>query len=188
MPESPHIISDILTAFGHTKSLADRAIVQLPDNKLHISLHPETNSIDIIMKHLAGNLRSRWTDFLTTDGEKPTRDRDSEFTPANRSRAQSLVDWESVWQTLCATLESITPEDLSRTVTIRGEPHTVQLAAFRSLAHCGYHAGQIVMIARILAGPDWQTISIPRGGTKAHNQKVWSAPSYLPHPPPPTSR
>ncbi len=174
----PDLVAALTASFRHTKELADRAIAQLPDEKLHVPLDPNTNSIDVIMKHIAGNLRSRWTDFLASDGEKPTRDRDGEFTPSRRSRAESLADWESGWRALFDTLGTLAEQDLARTVAIRGEPHSVPLAACRSLAHCGYHAGQIVMIARIVAGERWQTITVPRGGSREHNQKTWGTSQY----------
>ncbi len=127
----------------------------------------------MIMKHVAGNLLSRWTDFLTTDGEKPWRNRDDEFMDSFASRHELLTYWESGWQRLFETLESLTAEDVLKTVTIRGEPHSAPLAISRSLAHCAYHIGQIIMIARILAGNQWTTITIPRGGSGQFNTNVW---------------
>jgi hypothetical protein len=167
-----------LGSFRANKGWADKAIGQLPDDKLHVALDPNTNSIAVIMKHVAGNLLSRWTDFLTTDGEKPSRNRDDEFVDSFRSRAELIEYWESGWQRLLATLESLSPADLGRTVLIRGEPHSVPLAIQRSLAHCGYHVGQIILIARILAGENWKTITIPRGGSAGFNQRVWGKESY----------
>ena len=165
------VIDAAVTAFRDSKKLADKAIGQLPEDRLHVALSEETNSIAVIMKHVAGNLRSRWTDFLTTDGEKPSRDRDSEFVDTFLSQQQLLDDWESGWQRLFDTLASLTAADLEATVTIRGEPHSVPLAIDRAVAHCGYHVGQIVLIARILAGENWKTITIPRGGSAAFNQQ-----------------
>lgn len=172
-----------VTAFRSNKALADRAIEQLPDDRLHIALDANTNSIAVILKHVAGNLRSRWTDFLTTDGEKPWRNRDDEFVDTFTSRAALLADWESGWDRLFATLTSLTAADLGRTVPIRGEPHTVPLAVQRSLAHCGYHVGQIVLIARVLAGEQWTTLTIPRGASAGYNQKIWGAGHYQVPPP-----
>ncbi len=157
------------SAFRSQKSLVERAVAQLPDDKLHISLHVETNCIAVIIKHVAGNLRSRWTDFLTTDGEKPWRDRDSEFLDTFASRDELLRFWEAGWACLFDSLAALTADDLARTVTIRGEPHSVPLAISRSLAHCGYHAGQIVQVARVLAGDDWSVLTIPRGGSAPFN-------------------
>jgi hypothetical protein len=167
------VIDGALTAFRSNKDLADRAIAQLPDDRLHVALDANTNSIAVIMKHVAGNLLSRWTDFLTTDGEKPGRNRDGEFVDEFTSRDELTAFWESGWQRLFDSLAELTPADLARTVIIRGEPHSVPLAMQRSLAHCGYHVGQIILIARILAGDQWDTITIPRAASAAFNQKVW---------------
>ncbi len=166
-------LREVITTFRTQKKLAERAIAQLDDAALHRSLHAETNSIAIIMKHMAGNMISRWTDFLTSDGEKPGRQRDSEFIDDFTTR-QSVIDhWERGWKTLFDTLESLTPNDLTKTVTIRGEPHSVIRALLRQIDHYGYHVGQIVLVARILAGPDWTTLSIPRGGSDEYNQRTW---------------
>jgi hypothetical protein len=167
-----------LACFRANKGWADKAIGQLPDDKLHIALDANTNSIAVIMKHVAGNLRSRWTDFLTTDGEKPSRNRDDEFVDSFGARGELIEYWEAGWQRLFATLESLAAPDLGRTVLIRGEPHSVPLAIQRSLAHCGYHVGQIILIARILAGENWKTITIPRGASATFNQRVWGCGSY----------
>jgi hypothetical protein len=172
------VIDGALAAFLSNKTWADKAVAQLSDEKLRIALDPNTNSIAVIMKHVAGNLRSRWTEFLTTDGEKPWRNRDDEFVDNYGSRAEILADWEGGWNSLFDTLRSMKPEDLSVTVTIRGEPHSVPLAIQRSLAHCGYHVGQIMLIARILAGDHWSTITIARGGSTGFNQKVWGQGHY----------
>jgi hypothetical protein len=173
------LIEGALAAFRSNKGWADKAVAQLPDDKLHVALDPNTNGIAVIMKHVAGNLRSRWTDFLTTDGEKPWRNRDDEFVDTFTARDELIADWESGWQRLFDSLAGLTSGDVGRTVTIRGEPHTVPLAIQRSLAHCGYHVGQIVLIARILAGDQWTTITIPRGASAAFNQRVWSEGHYL---------
>jgi hypothetical protein len=172
------VLDAALASFRANKGWADKAIGQLPDDKLHFSLDPNTNSIAVIMKHVAGNLLSRWTDFLTTDGEKPSRNRDDEFVNSFTSRAQLIDYWNAGWQRLFDTLESLTSSDLSRTVPIRGESHSVPLAIQRSLAHCGYHVGQIILIARILAGENWKTITIPRGASATFNQRVWGSGSY----------
>ena len=172
------VIAGALTVFQSNKGWADKAMVQLPDDKLHVALDPNTNCIAVIMKHVAGNLLSRWTDFLTADGEKPWRDRDDEFVDTFSSRAELTAYWESGWQRLFDTLAGLTAADVGRTVTIRGESHTVPLAIRRSLAHCGYHVGQIVLIARILAGDRWATITIPRGASAGFNQRVWGKGHY----------
>jgi len=170
---SAEFIAAIINAFEANKRLADRAIAQVPDNKLHVALDENTNSIAVIMKHVAGNLLSRWTDFLTTDGEKPWRNRDDEFVDSFRNRDELLQYWERGWSCLLATLQSLTPTDLDKTVTIRGEPHTIPLALARSLGHTCYHIGQIVQVSRIHAGENWTTLTIPRGGSQQYNQANW---------------
>jgi hypothetical protein len=172
------IIDGALTAFRANKGWADKAVGQLPDEKLHVALDPNTNSIAVVMKHVAGNLLSRWTDFLTTDGEKPWRDRDDEFVDSFTSRDELTAYWDAGWQRLFDLLNGLSAADLGKTVMIRSEPHSVPLAIQRSLAHCGYHVGQIILIARILAGDDWTTITIPRGGSAHFNQRVWAKGSF----------
>src|SRR3954464_13023215 len=172
------VVDGALTSFRANKGWADQAVGQLPDETLHIALDPNTNSIAVIMKHVAGNLLSRWTDFLTTDGEKPWRHRDEEFVDSFTARDELTAYWNSGWQRLFDTLDGLSAAALCKTVTIRGEPHTVPLAIQRSLAHCGYHVGQIVLIARILAGDDWTTITIPRGASANFNQRVWATGSF----------
>jgi hypothetical protein len=172
------VIESSLIAFRSNKNWAEKATAQLPDEQLHVALDPNTNCIAVIMKHVAGNLLSRWTDFLTTDGEKPWRNRDDEFVDSFTQRSDLMAYWEQGWNRLIETLGTLTPSDLSGTVLIRGEPHSVPLAIHRSLAHCGYHVGQIILIARILAGDNWQTITIPRGKSASFNQKVWGKGHY----------
>ena len=166
-------LSAIINAFQANKRLADRAVEQVPNDKLHVALDANTNSIAVIMKHVAGNLTSRWTDFLTTDGEKPGRNRDDEFVASFGSRAELLDSWERGWTCLLTTLRSLKPEDLGKTVLIRGEPHSVPLALERSLGHSCYHIGQIVQGARIHAGQKWNTLTIPRGESEQFNQQHW---------------
>ena len=138
-----------------------------------VGLDANTNSIAVIMKHVAGNLSSRWTDFLTADGEKPWRNRDDEFVDGFGSRAEILECWEHGWGCLHTTLNRLKAEDLEKTVLIRGEPHSVPLALERSLGHTCYHIGQIVQIARVHAGDDWNTLTIPRGGSRQFNSANW---------------
>ena len=176
-------ITGAIASFQANKGWADKAIAQLPDDKLHIALDANTNSIAVIMKHVAGNLLSRWTDFLTTDGEKLSRNRDDEFIDTFKSRDELTNYWNSGWQALTASLNTLTPPDLLKTITIRGEPHTVPLAIQRSLAHTCYHVGQIILIARVLAGDQWTTITIPRGASANFNQRIWGQPSYAKHKP-----
>lgn len=163
-------MSAVIDAFEANKRLADRTVEQVPDDKLHLALDANTNSIAVIMKHVAGNLTSRWTDFRRADGEKPGRDRDSEFVDTLANRAELLDCWERGWACLFSTVRSLTAEDLEKTVTIRGEPHSVPLALERSLGHTCYHVGQIVQVARIHAGERWTTLTIPRGGSEQFNK------------------
>jgi uncharacterized damage-inducible protein DinB len=176
MDTAAAFLAAIVNAFEANKRLADRAVAQVPDDRLHTALDANTNSVAVIMKHVAGNLTSRWTDFLTTDGEKPWRDRDDEFAAAFADRAELLAAWEAGWACLLTALRALTPDDLGKTVTIRGEPHTVPLALARSLGHTCYHVGQIVQVARVHAGDDWTTLTIPRGGSAAFNETNWGRP------------
>jgi hypothetical protein len=154
------------------KRLAEGAIAQLSDDELFHQLDPEANSIAIIMKHIAGNQRSRFTDFLTSDGEKPNRHRDSEFEmPARPAREELMRVWEEGWQIVFSAVESLKPEDFSRTVTIRGEPHTILQAINRQVAHYAYHIGQIVLLAKHLRGAEWKTLSIARGQSARFEKK-----------------
>jgi len=159
--------------FQDLKSLADRAIAQAPDAALFTAIDPASNSIAVLMQHLAGNMRSRWRDFLTSDGEKPDRHRDGEFeAPPNQTRAAMLKDWESGWGELFTELERLRPADLERTVTVRHEPLTVVSAINRQLSHAAMHIGQIVMLARHAAPGTWKTLSIPRGQSEAFNENM----------------
>ena len=155
---------------GH-KRLAEGAMAQLKDEELFIALDPESNSIAVLVKHMAGNMRSRFTGFLTTDGEKPDRFRDQEFelNPAT-TRADLMKWWEDGWGRVFAAIESLKPEDVMRTVTIRGEPHTVLQAVNRQIAHYAQHTGQIVFLAKHIRSSGWKTLSIPRG--KSEDYKV----------------
>ena len=167
------VIDAIKQSFLYDKNLAERAIAQVPNSRMHEPLDPETNSIVILMKHISGNLQSRWTDFLTSDGEKPWRDRDREFIDDFESREQLMEYWEQGWFVLFQTLDSLNPDDLEKTVTIRGVDHTVPMALYRSNAHIAYHVGQIVMVARIHCGDQWNTLTIERGKSQEYNKKNW---------------
>lgn len=147
-------------------------MAQVPDHALLTVLDPQSNSIAMIVKHLAGNMRSRWTDFLTSDGEKPNRNRDSEFVDPPATRADLLAMWDSGWKCLFSALESLTDSDLSRTVLIRTEPHSVLQAINRQIAHYSYHVGQIVFLARHFAGGPWTSLTIPRGRSSSFNDSV----------------
>jgi len=173
MSQTPDFLNAITEAYRSNRSLADRAIVQVPDDRLRIAIDPGMNSIAQIMKHVAGNLLSRWTDFLTTDGEKPWRNRDNEFVDDFLDRAAIEARWNEGWSRLIATLSELTDEDLLRTVTVRGVPHSVPEALSRSLGHTCYHVGQIVMLARIHAGDAWQVLTIPRGQSEKYNADHW---------------
>jgi hypothetical protein len=162
-----HYLDDAVLQLEKLKAQADRALAQTTDEHLFATLDPDSNSIAIIMKHMAGNMRSRWTDFLTTDGEKPDRERDTEFElTAADTREQILALWEDGWARVLGAVSSLTPADLSRTVTIRGEPHSVIEAINRQTTHYAAHVGQIVLLSKHYAGARWQTLSIPRGKSK----------------------
>ncbi|MGB6831235.1 MAG: DUF1572 domain-containing protein [Terracidiphilus sp.] len=165
-------LKDSLTIFRHYKRLAERAIEQISDADLFTELGPETNSIAVIVKHLAGNMRSRWTDFLTTDGEKPDRNRDSEFEAPSQTRTQVLELWEQGWKCLFSAIEPLADAELTRTIFIRGEAHSVMQAINRQVAHYQYHIGQIVLLARHFAGDRWQSLTIPRKQSAEFNRKV----------------
>ncbi len=178
-------LTDFERKFAEIRSESERAIAQLDATSIRRSLDGDVNSVAIIMKHVGGNLRSRFTDFLTSDGEKPSRDREQEFVddfpPGEEGRAAAFDAWCAGWQSLERTLAALTDADLRRTVLIRGQPHSVALALARAIAHLGYHQGQITLIARMLVGPSsWKTISIPLGGTSAHHAKLGFDPRARP--------
>jgi hypothetical protein len=163
-------LEETFRTFRGYKRMADAALAQLDDAAFFRLPDQESNSMALIVKHIAGNLRSRWTDFLTTDGEKPDRDRDQEFVlAAGDSREELMRYWERSWKITLDSVQSLKPEDVLRTVTIRGTPHTVLEAMSRSVAHAAYHVGQIVFLAKHLLGADWKTLSIPRGKSKEFN-------------------
>jgi len=165
-------LEDSLTLFRYYKNLAERAMAQVTDEQLQAVLDQEMNSIAVIVKHMAGNMRSRWTDFLTSDGEKPNRDRDSEFVDPPLTREALLSMWEQGWQSLFGALEPLSEEDMSRTVTIRGEPHSVMQAINRQIAHYSYHCGQIVMLAKHFKQDEWKSLSVPRKQSAEFNRRV----------------
>jgi len=165
-----HYLDEARRQFRGHKRLAEGAIGQLNDEEFFVTLDPESNSIAILIKHLAGNMRSRFTDFLTTDGEKPDRNRDQEFelTPTT-TRAEVMRWWEDGWERVFAAIEALKPEDVMRTVTIRGEPHSVLQAINRQIAHYAQHTGQMVFLAKHLRSSEWKTLSVPRGKSKDIN-------------------
>ena len=165
MPDiATHYLDEARRQMRGSKRLAESAMAQLKDEEFFVTLDPESNSVAILVKHMAGNMRSRFTDFLTTDGEKPDRFRDQEFELSpGTTRADVMKWWEEGWSRVFATLESLKPEDVMRTVTIRGEPHTVLQAINRQIAHYAHHSGQILFIAKHLRSHEWKSLSIPRG-------------------------
>jgi uncharacterized damage-inducible protein DinB len=163
---------DSRAVFGYYKKLAERAMEQVTDQQLGTVLDEEMNSIAIVVKHMAGNMRSRWTDFLTSDGEKPNRNRDTEFEEPPSSREALMKMWEEGWQHVFAALEPLTDADMSRTVTIRGEAHSVMQAINRQIAHYAYHCGQIVLLAKHFKGSEWKSLTVPRNRSAEFNQKV----------------
>ena len=168
-------LADAVALFRNYKNLAERAMAQVPDETLAATLDPESNSIAIIPKHMYGNMRSRWTDFLTSDGEKPDRNRDTEFESPATSRAQLIAQWETGWQYVFDALASLTDADLGRTVLIRSEPHSVTQAINRQLAHYAYHVGQIVFLAKHFASAHWTSLSTPRGKSEEVTAKIRAA-------------
>ncbi len=163
--------------FHYYKKLADRALAQCPDQGLFHVLDPESNSIAIIVKHMAGNMRSRWTGFLTSDGEKPDRQRDTEFETPPETRPELLAMWEQGWKILFEALDPLTESDMSRSVTIRTEPHSVMQAINRQIAHYSYHVGQIVFLAKHAAAESsgkWTSLTVPRGHSKQFTADVAS--------------
>ena len=165
-------MKDSIDLFRYYKKLGDRAMAQCPDEGLFATLDAESNSIAIVVKHMAGNMRSRWTSFLTTDGEKPDRNRDTEFEEPPVTRAELMELWERGWKYLFDALEPLTDADASRTVTIRTEPHSVMQAINRQVAHYAYHVGQIVYLARHFAGDKWQSLTIPKKKSGEFNRQV----------------
>jgi hypothetical protein len=163
-------LEDSLALFRNYKKLAERAMEQVTEQQLFIAIDEEANSIAIIVKHMAGNMRSRWTDFLTTDGEKPDRNRDSEFIEPPATRTALMEVWENGWSHVFQALEPLTDTDLSRTVTIRGEPHSVMQAINRQIAHYAHHVGQIVLLAKHFAHDRWESLSIPRNRSAEFTQ------------------
>jgi hypothetical protein len=158
-----HYIDDCVFQLRKLKAQAEKAIGQIDDSQFFALLDEDANSIALIMKHVAGNMRSRWTDFLTTDGEKPDRKRDTEFEQESGDTRDAIVArWNAGWEVLFNALSSLHPNDLGKTVTIRDEPHTVVQAINRQVSHYSAHVGQIVLLAKHFAGPRWQTLSIPK--------------------------
>jgi len=165
-------LQDSLAVFRQYKRLAEGAMEQLTDEQLCRTIDPESNSVAIIVKHMVGNMRSRWTDLLTSDGEKPNRNRDTEFIDPPSDRKSLMDAWEHGWHCVFNALEPLTDADLSRTVMIRGEAHSVMQAINRQVAHYASHVGQIIFLSKHLAHEHWKTLSVPRNRSAEFNQKV----------------
>ena len=165
-------LEDSLTLFRYYKKLGEGAMAQATDEQLFAALDPEANSIAIVVKHIAGNMRSRWTDFLTTDGEKADRHRDTEFEEPPATREALMALWQAGWDCVFRALEPLSDADLGRRVMIRGEAHSVMQAINRQLAHYAYHVGQIVLLAKHFQHDNWKSLSVPRGQSAAFTQQV----------------
>ena len=165
-------LEDSLALFRYYKKLAERAMAQVTDEQLLAVLDSEMNSLSVIVKHMAGNMRSRWIDFLASDGEKQSRNRDAEFVDPPATREALLAAWEEGWQCIFTALEPLSDQDLSRTVTIRGEAYSVMQAINRQIAHYSYHCGQIVLLAKHFKHEEWQSLSVPRGQSTDFNSRV----------------
>ena len=169
------LLESAISTLQSQKRMAERAVAQLPDDALHKPLDENTNSVAVTIRHIAGNMRSRWTDFLTADGEKPWRGRDGEFIDDVSSREELMKAWEEGWKLCIDTVSALSEGDLGKTVYIRGEAQTAALAILRQLSHYGYHIGQIVLLARFLAKVTWQVLTIPRGQSEEYNRRVWKS-------------
>jgi uncharacterized protein DUF1572 len=170
-----HYLEEVRRQFRGHKRLGEGAMAQLKDDEFFVALDGESNSIAVMVKHLAGNMRSRFVDFLTTDGEKPDRHRDQEFEIGpGTTRGEVMRWWETGWGHVFAAIEALVPDDVMKTVTIRGEPHTVLQAVNRQVAHYAYHVGQIVFLAKHLRAEEWKTLSVPRGKSEEFNAKMAS--------------
>jgi len=174
-------LDSIQKQFEYYKLLGDLSFQQLDNEALFWQYNPESNSIAILVNHLAGNMKSRWTDFLSSDGEKTWRNRDAEFEDLIQSRAQLIAKWEEGWTCLFEALTAIAPEHLSSEVYIRNLGHTVIEAINRQLAHYAYHVGQIVFLAKMIKGEDWKSLSIPKGDSQHYNSKKFAKPKHREH-------
>ncbi len=166
-------LDDSYKAFRGYRHMGEGAIAQVNVDELFKLIDPEANSIAITMQHIAGNMRSRWTDFLTSDGEKPDRHRDREFEPWQHSRESLMKEWNAAWDLLLGVIQSLRPEDVLREITIRGEKHSVLWAIQRQVTHYAYHVGQIVFLAKHFRGAEWKSLSIPKGQSEQFNQKTY---------------
>lgn len=178
MDDSRVFVDAALETLKYQNRMLVGAIEQLDDGQLHQPLAPGTNCVAVIVRHLWGNIRSRWTDFLTTDGEKSTRDRESEFVDDGASKAQVLARWGEAYKLMSSQIAALSAEDLRRTVKIRGQAHSVPRAVCRALDHTGYHAGQVVLIAKVLMGERWAHLTVPPGGSAAFNASLGYDPEH----------
>ena len=170
-------LRDSAATFRKYRELADQSLARVTDPQFFAVLDAESNSLALLVKHMAGNLLSRWTDLLTSDGEKPDRDRDSEFEVApSDTRASLMQRWEAGWSVALVSMEALTPADLDRTIRIRGEPHSLVQAINRQLTHAAYHVGQIVFLAKHLQADGWRSLSIPRGQSRQFNAGMPATP------------
>lgn len=167
-------LEDSIALFQFYKKMAERAMEQVTDEQLFATLDEEMNSIAIIVKHMTGNMRSRWTDFMTSDGEKPDRNRDMEFVEPPATREELLKRWNEGWDSVFHALDPLTDSDLERKVTIRGEPHSVMQAINRQIAHYAYHCGQMVFLAKHFKASEWKSLSVPRNRSAEFNRRVLS--------------
>lgn len=167
-------LQSIIKQFNYYKSLGDKSFEQIPEEKLFWKFNEESNSIAIIVQHLSGNMLSRWTDFLTSDGEKSWRNRDSEFEVVINSKTELIEKWNEGWNCFLTALENLKESDLEKIIYIRNEGHTVQEAINRQLAHYPYHVGQIVFIAKMCADQEWKSLSVPKGKSSDYNQKKFA--------------
>ena len=174
-------LSSAIRQFDYYRSLGEKTIARLSAEQLNWQYNPESNSVAIMVRHLSGNMLSRWTDFLTSDGEKPWRQREAEFDNGSISRDSLLEAWDKGWECLFSTLRSLREEDLSKEIFIRNQGHTVMEAINRQLAHYPYHIGQIVYIGKMVCNDQWQSLSIPRGGTDRYNAEKFSREKHREH-------
>ena len=176
MPEtiSTHYLENIKKLYRYYKSLGDKALDQIEEEKIHFRFEENSNNVATIVKHMAGNMLSRWTDFLTADGEKEWRNRETEFEDTFQSKAEMLAYWENGWNCLFEAIDPLTENDLEKVVYIRNEGHSVVEALNRQLAHYGYHVGQLVFVIKALKSDDWKTLSIPKGGSKNFNKEKFT--------------
>jgi hypothetical protein len=179
--ENNDFLESVLKQFEYYKKLGDQTFAQLNEEQLFWQFNEESNSIAMIVKHLSGNMLSRWTDFLTSDGEKEWRNRDNEFLNDIKSKSELLAKWNEGWQCLFDAIKPLTAADLSKIIYIRNQGHTVTEAINRQLAHYPYHVGQLVFIGKMLCNDNWKSLSIPKGDSKTYNDEKFSQPKERKH-------